>query len=356
MSLEPDAALPRSRVATTPRSRYNVMPGAQTLSPQPPPNIEAPIRRSMPPSLAADALTTNPISPLNHRFGALVTEIAARTEPLATVLIKHGVTKKQWLQLKELPAFKAALERQHKAFGSIDDLPTRIKLKAQLLTEALLDEMFDIARHIAYPASARVSAFAQIKNLTGLEKPEDAAPQRAFNLTINLAGGKSKTAQAVTLEAVAERDAIATDERYLLAGSSEEADNGERDSGLAGDNLDTDVFSAGDQVLNGLVSDLSREAADEEDPKPVFDRTWNSFKRVSSGPALSNHPGPAVFEPDKPFAGAAGGNSDTVKEKSDTVGIILHQPVSETGSAARPTPSLRERLSALDTIKSSNNQ
>jgi hypothetical protein len=82
--------------------------------------------------------------------------------------------------------FRAALREQHRTFASIANLPERIRLKSQLLTEMLLDEMYNIVMTPSNAPSAKVQAFSQIKTLTGLERPESPLPQQKFSLTINV--------------------------------------------------------------------------------------------------------------------------------------------------------------------------
>lgn len=322
----------------------------------PAPTGQEEMRRNVPPMIATDAFSNDPLSPLHHKYGALVTEIASRSEPLAAVLNRHGITQTQWAKLKDMPAFKAALARQAKTFGAIDDLPTRIKLKAQLLTEMLLDEMFDIARHVAYPASARVSAFAQIKNLTGLEKPEDAAPQRAVNLTINLANGRTKTAQAVTIEAVKERDAIAADERYLLstAGEGLNGDDGAYSAGSTDADPDggTDADLASELEAATVYSELTEDEPEPEQPA-TFDRSWNSFGRVQAS-AIGNRPSFAN-EAAREIAGASGGSAgDEAGSDGHEDGSAPSFEPAQPAQPSKPVQSFRQRLSALQAAKSSN--
>ncbi len=336
-------------MSTQPRSGVAAKPRHSPIPQVPSPNAGDRQRRTVQRSRDA-AITSDTINPLSPRFGMLVTEIAARVDPLGVVLNRHGLTQRDWAKLREMPAFQNALAAQHKAFEAIADLPSRIKMKAQLLTEALLDEMFELATNIGQPASARVSAFAQIKNLTGLEKPEDAAPQRAFNLTINLGNGKVKTAQAVTLEAIKERDSIAGDVRYVLSDGGGEIEDGE----VATDGYIPDMRDNGSVLYTEGDEDTPGDQGEGGEALQSPRRTWSSFSSVSSGPAPSRHAAPKGFERAGPFSGASGGGEaadggDAAVQPDDGGGgrsEALSSP-----SVVRSTSPLR---SALERAKLSN--
>ena len=144
---------------------------------------------------------------LSPAVGSLVTELAAGLYPLATIMQRYGLSKSQMRGLLTNDVFRKALVEAKVAYASAANLPERIKLKAQMAVEELLESMFAIAIHPAYHPSARVAAFSAVKSLTGLEKPEPQQARQKFSLTINLP--KSSAGQgldnAITIEA--ERDA-----------------------------------------------------------------------------------------------------------------------------------------------------
>jgi len=125
-------------------------------------------------------------SKLDNRFGILVVEIAANLEPLADILQRHRISKSQFANLSKDPIFLKAVVEQRRHFNSYTATSERVRIKSQIITEMLLDQMYDIAKFPNNPAAARVAAFAQIKSLTGMERPEQAEPPQRFALTINL--------------------------------------------------------------------------------------------------------------------------------------------------------------------------
>lgn len=123
-------------------------------------------------------------------------------EPLAVVMRRYGINKQQFRALLAQPVFRQAVSQQRQVFASAANLPDRIRLKAQLAVEDLIQNMYMLASGTApnTPAAAQVAAFNQIKNLTGLEKPEAPAPKQKFALTINVApsnGGSGEIIEAI---------------------------------------------------------------------------------------------------------------------------------------------------------------
>ena len=127
-----------------------------------------------------------PTSLIGNQFGLLVLEVAARVEPLSNILARHNLTKKAFLHICNNPQFAKAVAEQRQSFASFRSIGERVRVKAQILTERLLDDMYTIATHPTTPPQARVAAFDKIKSLTGLERPEQAEPPQKFSLTINL--------------------------------------------------------------------------------------------------------------------------------------------------------------------------
>jgi hypothetical protein len=85
-------------------------------------------------------------------------------------------------------------------FKSITNVGDRIKLKSQLATELLLDHMFSIAADGLAQPNARVQAFAAIRSMTGLEKPETPIARQKFSLTVNVPKPASGEARSITIE------------------------------------------------------------------------------------------------------------------------------------------------------------
>jgi hypothetical protein len=134
--------------------------------------------------------------------GGLAMEVAARLQPLGEIIKKYGLSKSEFQELMKQPVFRDAVVEARSAFKSTANTPERIRIKAQLLTEAGLEEMYLILQNPNQPAAARVSAFGAIKTLTGLEKPDAPMHRQKFSLTINVASGTGMQATTIEAEAV----------------------------------------------------------------------------------------------------------------------------------------------------------
>jgi len=138
---------------------------------------------------------------LSPIIGALAYELAAKLRPGREVLARYGVPVADFRRLMATPAFQDMLRRAKQEFGSLASTPDRVRLKAQLLTEMGLDEMWRLLGSRGTPAAAKVSAYNSIKALTGMDRPEDAKPMQRFSLKIVLPPSSAGTPQELTLEA-----------------------------------------------------------------------------------------------------------------------------------------------------------
>lgn len=178
-------------------------------------------------------------SMLSPAIGLLVADLSAGLEPLPTILRRYQLSKSQFTALLADPTFRAAIKAQREMFHATANLPDRIRFKAQLAVEELLQDMFTIAAGANHPPAARVAAFNQIKNLTGLERPEAPAPKQRFGLTINIAAAAAGASGAIQVinEEVGEAGEEGEGE-FLdhadgpLSLSVEEEDTGESTAGL----------------------------------------------------------------------------------------------------------------------------
>lgn len=134
------------------------------------------------------------------RVGAMVYELAAGLRAGRDILQSYGVTVGEFRQLVKLPEFAEMVKAAKREFASLPNTADRVRLKAQVMTELGLEEMWEIIRHPAVPAAARVSAYNSVKSLTGLDKPDDPQPLQKFSLKIVLPGPSSDTPGTITLE------------------------------------------------------------------------------------------------------------------------------------------------------------
>jgi hypothetical protein len=137
---------------------------------------------------------------LAPRIGAMAYELAAGLRAGRDILQSYGVTVPEFRQLMKLPEFGEMIKTAKREFASLPNTADRVRLKAQIMTELGLEEMWEIIRHPAVPAAARVSAYNSVKSLTGLDKPEEAQPMQKFSLKIVLPGTSQDQPGTITLE------------------------------------------------------------------------------------------------------------------------------------------------------------
>jgi hypothetical protein len=145
----------------------------------------------------ADTTMTGLMSPV---IGSLAYELAAGLADRKDILQKYGVSIALFRQLMALPVFQDMLRKAKSEFGSLASTPDRVRLKAQLMTEMGLQDMWGIINSPRAPEAARVSAYNSVKSLTGMDKPEDAAPMQRFSLKIVLPAVSSATPATITIE------------------------------------------------------------------------------------------------------------------------------------------------------------
>ena len=174
------------------------------------------------------------VNPLSNNIGAFVMELAAKLQPVEDILKKYKVTAGQLGLLLRNNAFRELVKEAERDFASITNTAERIRIKAMLLTELGLDEMYLILTDNKVMPNARVSAFAQIKNLTGLEKPELDRGRAQFKLVINVpqplsSGGQ----QTITVEGAVDPEEEDEDEDYV---EDEEYEDEEDQGGIDPEN------------------------------------------------------------------------------------------------------------------------
>ena len=141
------------------------------------------VKRRVPAQVRPNGNATSLLSPA---IGAFALELAARLEPTQDLIARYGMTWEEYRALLARPEFRDAVKEASQAFAASSNTPERVKLKAALLVEMGLEEMWHIMADSGHSAAARVAAFSAVTKLTGLEKPEAAVPVAKFELLIQL--------------------------------------------------------------------------------------------------------------------------------------------------------------------------
>lgn len=190
-------------------------------------------------------LGPNFVNPLSNNIGAFVMELAAKLQPVEEILKKYKVTAGQLGLLLRNNAFRELVREAERDFASITNTAERIRIKAMLLTEIGLDEIFLILTDNKVMPSARVQAFAQIKNLTGLEKPELDRGRAQFKLVINVPTPLNPDQkQTITVQGAVDPDPEDEDEDNYVEDEETDGDEGDIDGNESKDILLTDDVKA----------------------------------------------------------------------------------------------------------------
>jgi hypothetical protein len=173
-AIDEHISAPAATITTPPR-------GQVPLAALPAPATKLPVKlRHTPPA-------QNPL--LLPSIGQLTIELAAAMEPVPDILTRYNVSMETYRRMMTTPAIRETIRDARARFTSLGNTAARIKVKAQLLLEMSLPEIWDIVSDPSIGAAARVAAFGSIKSLTGLEKPEVEPVAAKFSLTINVAPG-----------------------------------------------------------------------------------------------------------------------------------------------------------------------
>jgi hypothetical protein len=125
----------------------------------------------------------------------LVWECAARLEPPEKIAERFGITGKAWERLSQWEPFISAVQKQSAEF---DKNGVTFRLKAGLMAEQVMDQMFKQAVGMDVSLLQRLNVFNALVDVAGL-KPDkkqltdqnDTAPK--FSITINIPQNQSST-------------------------------------------------------------------------------------------------------------------------------------------------------------------
>ena len=97
---------------------------------------------------------------MSPTIGAMVYELAAGLHTGASPSSRATASRPRVpATCSARPEFVEMLRHAKREFASLPNTADRVRLKAQMLTEMGLEEMWEIIRHPAVPAAARVSAY-----------------------------------------------------------------------------------------------------------------------------------------------------------------------------------------------------
>ena len=98
---------------------------------------------------------------------ALAMDLASDMRTEAEVFAIHSIDPIQGGKILKLPWFRSMVDQAKKDWESVGNARQRIKLKAQIALEESISDVYKIVTDTATPAAARVSAFKELKDLSG---------------------------------------------------------------------------------------------------------------------------------------------------------------------------------------------
>jgi len=115
----------------------------------------------------------NAISQISSDLSAaLALDLASDIWPEAQVFANHGVDPLHGGALLQQEWFKAMVDEAKREWSAISNAKQRIKLKSQIAVEMSIDKLYAIVGDAEVAASARVSAFKELKDVAGVAAPD----------------------------------------------------------------------------------------------------------------------------------------------------------------------------------------
>lgn len=129
----------------------------------------------------------NAVSQISSEMSAaLALDLAADIWPEAEVFSNHGLDPTYGAALLCQDWFRKMVDEARREWGSISNAKQRIRLKSQLALEHSIEEIYKVVTDKKIPAAARVAAFKELKDLSGVTQGEQAAGDGRNSPTVNI--------------------------------------------------------------------------------------------------------------------------------------------------------------------------
>lgn len=119
----------------------------------------------------------NQISQISSDLSAAVAlDLASNMWTESEVLARHGIDPVHGAKLLQQDWFKKMVAEAKSEWASIKNAKERIRLKSQVAVEQAIVDLFTIITDKQIPASARVAAFKELKEVAGVVVQQDSGP------------------------------------------------------------------------------------------------------------------------------------------------------------------------------------
>ncbi len=147
-------------------------------------------------------LTTLPLG-LSENDARLAWELTADIVPLAEIMRRYDLTFDSLAEKRRDPVFRSVLEEYSRAWNSSLSTADRVRIKAALLVEDGLLDIFRILKAEDSAAAAKLDAFAALARAGDVGPSKNASAQAGerFSVTINLPNSAPVQIDARTFEA-----------------------------------------------------------------------------------------------------------------------------------------------------------
>jgi hypothetical protein len=117
---------------------------------------------------------------------ALALDLAAEIWPEADIFKNHGVDPLYGAALMQQPWFRKMVDEAKREWNAIANAKQRIRLKSQLAVEHAIEDMYAVITDKTVPAQARVAAFKELKDVSGVSGVDQEAGGGAAMPTVNI--------------------------------------------------------------------------------------------------------------------------------------------------------------------------
>jgi hypothetical protein len=119
----------------------------------------------------------------------LALDMAAKLQPPAQILAKHGLTEQQFVLLSQSPEFKRLFKEAKSFWESDKNAVERVRTKCSMLVEDSLLEIYSMVHDPEMAAAARLDSFRTLAKMAGVSgdaKEGVMGAGQQFSITINL--------------------------------------------------------------------------------------------------------------------------------------------------------------------------
>lgn len=132
---------------------------------------------------------TLPNAPIPEARSRLAWELVAKISPLPDILRRHNLTVTQLKQMMREPMFRSLMAETKKLWESELNAKERIRVKARLLVEDSILDIYQIVQNVELNPNARIDAFEQLAKIGELAAPEkNPTSNERVQITINIPG------------------------------------------------------------------------------------------------------------------------------------------------------------------------